>query len=207
MKRTHFALGSALLGCAALLVQGGAAEAQVFRARSYRPAYNYGPVSRPTNPDHMPGWDWRQTYPWSPYNYGRNPYNPAWVPSPYPVPGYAPVSPYSAVPPGSSATYTVQQPQMPQPTGGPPVVPPDAALIEVRVPEPFASVLFDDHRTFTQGNTLRYFVTPELPVGQTSRYTVTASWTRNGQPVTEQRQVQVARGQMVQVDFTRPAGR
>jgi hypothetical protein len=34
----------------------------------------------------MFGWDWWRTCPWSPYNYGRNPYNPAVVLYPYIVP-------------------------------------------------------------------------------------------------------------------------
>lgn len=58
------------------------AEATVFRGRpytraAYRPAY-------PAN--HMPGWDWWRIYPYSPYNYGRNPYNPIILPYPYPYP-------------------------------------------------------------------------------------------------------------------------
>jgi hypothetical protein len=50
----------------------------------------------------LPGWDWWRTYPWSPYNYGRNPYNPIRI---YPYPGYPYnpvwVYPYSGYPDNS----------------------------------------------------------------------------------------------------------
>jgi hypothetical protein len=52
-----------------------------FRRGRYRP----GPGPMP------PGWDWWRIYPWSPYNYGRNPYNPAVVGYPYIVPTPYPV--------------------------------------------------------------------------------------------------------------------
>src|SRR5262245_50622074 len=43
------------------------------------------PPFQPANqPNHMPGWDWWKIYPWSPYNYGRNPYNPIIYPPYYP---------------------------------------------------------------------------------------------------------------------------
>jgi hypothetical protein len=48
----------------------------------------------PVVPSPMPGWDWWRIYPWSPYNYGRNPYNPIIYPYPYPyVPYYGSYSP------------------------------------------------------------------------------------------------------------------
>ena len=44
------------------------------------------PGRRPPRPPvPPPGWDWWRIYPWSPYNYGRNPYNPIWI---YPYPSY-----------------------------------------------------------------------------------------------------------------------
>lgn len=50
----------------------------------------YGGGMRP------PGWDWRRIYPYSPYNYGRNPYYGPWnAPPPYPYPMPYPVpTPY-----------------------------------------------------------------------------------------------------------------
>ena len=51
----------ALLSGLAVLLLAGSCHAQ------YR-----GGV-RPFPPNRMPGWDWWRTYPWSPYNYGRNP--------------------------------------------------------------------------------------------------------------------------------------
>src|SRR5262249_43348327 len=103
-------LFAGLLG-AAWLLAAGPAEAQV---QSYgRPAY------RPPAPagQHMPGWDWWRTYPWSPYNYGRNPYNPIRVPYVVPYPVYTPYpvvpSPYAASP----APAAAPQEPTPIPTG------------------------------------------------------------------------------------------
>ena len=58
--------------------------------RPVRPIVPWQPVRpvQPVVPSHMPGWDWWRTYPWSPYNYGRNPYNPIIYPYPYPYPPY-----------------------------------------------------------------------------------------------------------------------
>jgi hypothetical protein len=59
-------------------------------ARPYRPTVRWRPVRpvRPVVPGRMPGWDWRRIYPWSPYNYGRNSYNPIILPYPYVYPPY-----------------------------------------------------------------------------------------------------------------------
>ena len=56
---------------------------------AYRPV-NTVPERRPAadlahRNGRLPGWDWWRIYPWSPYNYGRNPYNPIWI---YPYPSY-----------------------------------------------------------------------------------------------------------------------
>ena len=213
MSRTPFFLTAFLLSCAALLSLTGPASAQVYRGGSYR-----GPIYRPwasvVPPNHMPGWDWWRIYPWSPYNYGRNPYNPAWIPVPYYAGYYPYYVPYGSYVPGTGTdvtsqgnmfpSYLGQQVLMPQPTGGYTVPPADAAQIIVRVPDASAQVFFDDHRTYTQGSTTRYFVTPSLPSGGSYNYTVTATWTQGGQSVTRQRQIQVAPGHTTVVDFTRP---
>jgi hypothetical protein len=75
------------------------ATAATADAASYRPWHPVTPVVEHTR--HMPGWDWRHIYPWSPENYGRNPYNPIVVPYPYyvdPYPVYTPAPPPVTVP-------------------------------------------------------------------------------------------------------------
>ena len=62
-----------VLGVAALfpiVSELSAAGQRVRRAAPFRPASNRI----------VPGSDWWRIYPWSPYNYGRNPYNPIVVP-------------------------------------------------------------------------------------------------------------------------------
>jgi uncharacterized protein (TIGR03000 family) len=205
MNRTHLLVAALLTGCTILLGLPGSAAAYVYRSySSYHPVYPAGA--------HMPGWDWWRIYPWSPYNYGRNPYNPIVLPYPVPAPYYPPYVPgapavsYPVAPPDGTmySTQIGRQLAIPHPTGGYTVPPADAAVIEVRVPDNFAQVLFNGERTYTMGNT-RWFVTPDLAVGKEYTYTITASWTQNGQPVTREKQVKVARGQTTVVDFVRPS--
>ena len=207
MRATRLFLALSAVLCAALLAAApsGAAEYRARLLPSYRP-----------DPYHMPGWDWQRTYPWSPYNYGRNPYNPILVP--YPTPYYAPLyygpayvpSPYvygpgnAAAPDGARFLTAQGQPVlMPHPSGELRVPPPGAAIVQVRVPDASAHVLFDGERTYTLGTT-RYFVTPELPNDKPYHYTVSASWSANGDTVTKERKVEVAAGQTTVIDFTRP---
>jgi uncharacterized protein (TIGR03000 family) len=208
MTRPSVFLAASLLAGAVLLLPTASAQAQRYRGGYYHVS-SYHPIMPVMNPHHMPGWDWWRIYPWSPYNYGRNPYNPTILPYPvyyggYPSPVYSPLAPtgymagYSGVPP------LVQSPTV-QPTAGPAIAPPDAALVVVRLPDPSAQVLFNGERTYTQGLSVREFTTPELAAGKTYTYTVTATWTRDGRPVTQERQVRVSRGQVSTVDFTRPA--
>ena len=184
---------------------------------------------RPFRPDrdHMPGWDADRIYPWSPYNYGRNPYNPIMVPYPPPYyPSYRPPEDYGSQPvyqAEDSSLRTLygphnmaapdgamfpscqgQQVGLPQPSGALKLPPPGAAIVQVRVPSRFAHVLFDGERTYTDGTT-RYFVTPELPEGKTCHYTVSASWKGGGDETTKERKVEVKAGHTTVVDFTRPA--
>src|SRR5690242_7879237 len=83
MKRATFLFAAAAFLCLAL---PPATQAAV----PWRPRPIIGPVG--PIPRHMPGWDWWRTYPWSPYNYGRNPYNPIVFPYAYPVPYPDPVA-------------------------------------------------------------------------------------------------------------------
>lgn len=225
MNRLTSFLLTALAGWMILGMFPGKAEAQRYRVGNpSAAAYRYGSTYHPTSyhPNHMPGWDWERTYPWSPYNYGRNPYNPIVLPyPPYYGNPYPPLPPYYpnvgvAVPP---ATYPATPPDgamfpsnqgarvmMPQPTGQQSAPPPDAALVLVRVPDEMAQVLFNGERTYTMGTT-RYFVTPSLQPDKGYTYTVTANFKRDGKPVSEERSVKVTRGHTTVVDFTRPQGK
>jgi uncharacterized protein (TIGR03000 family) len=189
---------------------------------------------RRARPDrnHMPGWDANRIYPWSPYNYGRNPYNPIITPYPppyYPLPYYGsyrqpedyggqPVyepedrslstmyGPHNISAPDGAMfpSHRGQSVGLPQPTGELKLPPPGAAIVQVRVPATFAHVLFDGERTYTSGTT-RYFVTPELPDGKTCHYTVSASWKDGDNDAQKERKVEVTAGHTTLVDFTRPA--
>jgi uncharacterized protein (TIGR03000 family) len=185
-----------------------------FRPRPLRPA-----VVRPYHP---PGWDWWRIYPWSPYNYGRNPYNPIRYPyyEPYPVyvPNYMPYS-YSAPvtynvtspPPYQEPVYgasdSPQQVLVPHPSGGVTTPPADAAVIRLYIPDEFGQVSFDGVKTSSIGTT-RYYVTPSLPGDKSLRYVVTARFRRGGETVSEERTVRVSPGKTTVVDFNKaePAG-
>ena len=75
-KTLHFLVLALLSGGAFLWTGASQAQDRGVRPLPTRPP-NYQPIFPPNR---MPGWDWWRTYPWSPYNYGRNPYNPAWYP-------------------------------------------------------------------------------------------------------------------------------
>ena len=79
---------------------------------------------------------------------------------------------------------------------------PGAAIIRVKVPDPMAQIRFDGVRTYTEGTT-RYFVTPDLPEGKEYTYTLSASWGSDGQTVTRERKVKVARGHTTVIDLTK----
>ena len=90
MEKSVRVLAIVLLSTVALLLPASPAEAQRLLGIGRAPL---SPAVLP--PNRMFGWDWWRTYPWSPYNYGRNPYNPAVVPYPYVVPYRYPVyNPY-----------------------------------------------------------------------------------------------------------------
>ena len=90
MEKSVRVLATVLLSTVALLLPAGPAKAQRFPGIGRAPG---SPAVLP--PNRMYGWDWWRTYPWSPYNYGRNRYNPAVVPYPYVVPYRYPIyNPY-----------------------------------------------------------------------------------------------------------------
>ena len=78
MKRINLFLFASLLGCVVVLTAADTAQAQYLRGRNV------------PNRRILPGSDWWRIYPWSRYNYGRNPYNPIILPYPYPTPYPAP---------------------------------------------------------------------------------------------------------------------
>ena len=194
-----------LLSAAAVLLVAGTAEAQ-FRGYLGRPL-----VRRPVYPpNRMPGWDWWRTYPWSPYNYGRNPYNPIVVPypyvQPYPYPVYQPY--VMQVPSAGGRTSAYYGPadslRLPQPTAPLGTPPPNEGAIRMYLPDTFTEVWFDGEKTSSIGD-VRYYVTPELRKEKDYHYDVKIRWNRGGQPVTADRRVTVRAGQTTIVDFTRPS--
>jgi uncharacterized protein (TIGR03000 family) len=206
MARSARLLGLGLLAGLVLLVVAGPSEAQF---RGMRGRVRGRPV---VSTNHMPGWDWWRIYPWSPYNYGRNPYNPIIYPYIQPYPVYTPYPvPYSYGVPDYSydqgapvpGTYTAPTVLVPDPTGRGTKPGPDAAVIQLAIPDRFGEVLFDGVKTSSIG-TMRYYVTPDLPGDKPLSYTVTARFRRDGQTVSEERNVKVAPGQTVTVDFNRP---
>jgi uncharacterized protein (TIGR03000 family) len=73
-------------------------------------------------------------------------------------------------------------------------------VIRVRVPAD-ARVWFDGDPT-SQSGTDRVYTTPDLPdVQKRYRYTLRASWTAGGKPVTRSRTVVFRAGEQVTVDF------
>jgi uncharacterized protein (TIGR03000 family) len=162
----------------------------------------------------LPGSDWWRIYPWSRYNYGRNPYNPVILPYPYPAPypypnpiytqsNYTPYESGSLDGADGSLVPRAQATQVaiPHPTGEIRTPPADAGVIQVRVPERFATILFDGEKTSSVGLT-RYYVTPDLQAGKNNTYSNTATWKKDGEEVTKERQIKVAPGHTYVVDFT-----
>jgi uncharacterized protein (TIGR03000 family) len=194
-------LAVGLLSCSALLLLSGSSEAQM---RGYRGRV----VNRPVHP---PGWDWWRIYPWSPYNYGRNPYNPIVYPDyppyypPYNPPYYPPYS-YSDYqppvydPPVYGAVDSQQPVLVPHPSGRVATPPPDAAVIRLYIPDKFGDVWFDGVETESVGTT-RYYVTPELPRDKALKYVVKASFKRDGVQVIKEQTVSVSPGKTAVVDF------
>jgi uncharacterized protein (TIGR03000 family) len=156
----------------------------------------------------MPGWDWWRIYPWSPYNYGRNPYNPIQYPYIQPYPIYSPYpAPYPYGNPAPDYDEPIwgaadaQQPVLvPHPSGDMKVAPADAAVIRLYIPDRFGQVSFDGVKSSSIGTT-RYYVTPDLEKEKNWQYVVKATFQKGGQTVTEERTVKVSPGKTVQVDF------
>jgi uncharacterized protein (TIGR03000 family) len=206
VNRAYRLLIASLFGCVVVLSAADAARAQVYRGR-------VAPNRR-----FLPGSDWWRIYPWSPYNYGRNPYNPIILPYPYPTPyptpypypnpvyvqsNYTPYESRSLDGPDGTLVPRAQATQVaiPHPTGEMRTPPPDAGVIQVRLPERYATVLFNGEKTSSIGLT-RYYVTPDLQAGRSNTYSITAAWKKDGEEVTKERQIKVAPGHTCVVDFT-----
>jgi uncharacterized protein (TIGR03000 family) len=80
----------------------------------------------------------------------------------------------------------------------------DTCRVHVVVPVADAQVLFDGTPTKQQG-TERDFVTPPLSAGREFHYTISASWTENGQRVNRERRITVTPGSQVVVNFQGPS--
>lgn len=199
MRRTTLLVTALTMAVAILLTTARPADAHPFRP------------GMPTPGNRMPGWDWWRTYPWSAYNYGRNPYNPAILPYPNPyygydpnvfLPGYVPEPPNPQV--QAQVQAAIQALQQPTVTGPLKTPPPGTGLLRVRVPEVWAKVTINGQDTATSGLT-RYFVTPRLEDGRPRTYTVSASWISQGRAHREQQVVQIQPGQTRAIDLTRVA--
>jgi uncharacterized protein (TIGR03000 family) len=196
-RKRFLLLGLLSLAAMFVMVEKGSAQFLGFRRNVVR---------RPLFPaNRMPGWDWRRIYPWSPYNYGRNPYNPIILPYAYPqpYPVFTPVDGPQGFATQGPATPPAQQEEIPHPTGAINTPPANAALIEIQVPTEFAQVWFDNEASSSTG-TKRYYVTPDLPAGKECHYDIKATWNVNGQAVTKERKIGVQPGQTTKVDFTKP---
>ena len=68
-----------------------------------------------------------------------------------------------------------------------------------------AEVWFDGEKT-KQTGALRQFVSPPLAPGRSYSYAVRVRWTKDGQPVEEERRISVRAGAWSRFDFTPSAG-
>lgn len=81
----------------------------------------------------------------------------------------------------------------------------NAALLQVRVPDPNADVLIDGRPTQARG-TEREFVSPSLQPGYRYSYQLTVRWRDSAGPHEESRAVPVQAGQTATVDFSATSG-
>ncbi|OAI51133.1 hypothetical protein AYO44_17280 [Planctomycetaceae bacterium SCGC AG-212-F19] len=78
----------------------------------------------------------------------------------------------------------------------------NAANLEVFLPDPNAQLQLNGQRVSGTG-AVRYIASPPLAPGDYS-YDVTASWIKDGKPVTAKLKVSVQPGKVTVVDFTQP---
>jgi uncharacterized protein (TIGR03000 family) len=131
-------------------------------------------------------WNWNAYYPVGPvWNVTQN-FN-----------STAPASPDPAQPISVTVSATDEVTSLP-------VGAENRATIRVNLPDGVAAVRLNGKLVEGKGKE-RLVLTPELPVGQSVRYTVQANWPEWGKVVIEKRTVEVARGDMAVADFTKPA--
>ena len=99
---------------------------------------------------------------------------------------------YEQLPPGTTIVNPDPSRQSNYPAGS-------GAQIQMRLPNPEATVSFDGAETKQKG-LMRLFTTPALD--GTYSYKVTATWEQNGQRMMRERTVSVRPGATVMVDFT-----
>jgi uncharacterized protein (TIGR03000 family) len=139
------------------------------------------------------------------YNPGYASYYPLYAY--YPPYGYYPPADYSeevslaSVPDYQTGGISSARADQPLPTGGPPIAPPDAGLIQLQVPDQFAEVTFNGQSVSSVGST-REYVTPPLQTGKTYHYTIAVTRGQGDRQKTMQRTVDIAAGQIRALDFT-----
>jgi uncharacterized protein (TIGR03000 family) len=74
------------------------------------------------------------------------------------------------------------------------------STVHVLLPESDARVFFDDSPT-TETGTDRVFTTPGLDPAKSYTYTIRATWTTDGQPVSHSKEVKIQPGKETTVDF------
>jgi uncharacterized protein (TIGR03000 family) len=72
--------------------------------------------------------------------------------------------------------------------------------MEVMLPDPNARVQIDGNRTSSTG-AVRYYESPPLAPGQEYQYRVTATWDKDGKPVSAEMKVGVQAGKVTVIDF------
>jgi uncharacterized protein (TIGR03000 family) len=125
-------------------------------------------------------------------------YNGGYAP---PAPGTAPAAPGTTAPVTPPAPSTAPAP-VPGPTTYHPTYGPErtSATLSVKVPAE-AKVFVNDRPTMSTGEQ-REFVSRNLQAGARYNYDVRVEFIRNGEPVIENKSVQVTAGQTANLDFT-----
>lgn len=93
--------------------------------------------------------------------------------------------------------------------GAPPVdyeapLPKDRGAIHIKLPDPSAAITFDGESILGRGPD-RLILTPSIQAGKPFKYQVQATWTQNGQTVTELREGTVVAGKYAIANFDAPA--
>lgn len=94
--------------------------------------------------------------------------------------------------------------------GAPPVdyeapLPKDRGAIHIKLPNPSATITFDGEPILGRGPD-RLILTPSIQAGKPFRFQVQATWTENGQSITQLREGTVTAGKYALANFDAPAG-